>query len=258
MNCEELETRGVTLLPAMVNSDWLIQLTDAVDGAFEAHRLIQTKNNVEITTGGVALHVILNSDIFIDFLLYLSNKGLFNEIRDGYFESNFILNSFGSLNSLPGKPNFSSIVHRDIRFFSGDLNMMLNMLVMLDDFTAENGATLLLPGSHKIADKPEDEDFHKNAEKVLGKKGDILIFNSNVWHAAGHNSSEGSRRALTLTFSRSFVKQQMDYPRAIGFEKIETYPEEIQQLVGYYSRVPVNLDEWYQPMEKRFYRKDQD
>jgi ectoine hydroxylase-related dioxygenase (phytanoyl-CoA dioxygenase family) len=54
------------------------------------------------------------------------------------------------------------------------------------------------------------------------------------------------------------MKQLLDYPRAIGYNKMNEFNLELQQLLGYHSRVPSSLDEWYQPEEKRFYKKDQD
>ena len=53
------------------------------------------------------------------------------------------------------------------------------------------------------------------------------------------------------------MKQQFDYPRAVGYENADSYPENFRQIVGYNARVPASLEEWYQPPEKRFYKKDQ-
>jgi ectoine hydroxylase-related dioxygenase (phytanoyl-CoA dioxygenase family) len=54
------------------------------------------------------------------------------------------------------------------------------------------------------------------------------------------------------------MKQLLDYPRAIGYDKMDDFSLELQQLLGYHSRVPASLDEWYQPEDKRFYKKNQD
>ena len=129
---------------------------------------------------------------------------------------------------------------------------------MLDDFTLENGATYLLTGSHLKDERPTDEVFYSQSERAEGKAGDILFFNSNLWHAAGLNNSSKERRAITITFTKPFMKQQLDYPRAVGYENVELLSEPLQQVIGYFSRTPVNLTEWYQVPEKRFYRKGQD
>ena len=84
-----------------------------------------------------------------------------------------------------------------------------------------------------------------------------LIFNSNLWHAAGVNRSDRSRRALTAAFTRPFVKPQLDYPRALGYERGDDFSPALRQLLGYNARVPTSLDEWYQPPGKRLYKRDQ-
>ena len=86
----------------------------------------------------------------------------------------------------------------------------------------------------------------------------MLVFDSNIWHSTGLNTTNKGRRGIPITLSRSFMKQLLDYPRAIGYDKIENFDPKLQQLLGYYSRVPSSLDEWYQPEDKRFYKKNQD
>jgi len=202
--------------------------------------------------------VMLNDSIFIDFLKHLQDIGFIRELQDNFFKSKCILNSFSALDNLPNQPNFSAIVHRDLRFYSGDFPVMVNCLVMVDDFTIENGGTYLLAKSHLEKRKPSDEEFFANADQAVGKRGDILIFNANVWHSSAPNKTQNHRRAIPITISKSFMKQLLDYPRAIGYNKIDEFDYEFQQLLGYHSRVPSSLDEWYQPENKRFYKKDQD
>jgi ectoine hydroxylase-related dioxygenase (phytanoyl-CoA dioxygenase family) len=62
---------------------------------------------------------------------------------------------------------------------------------------------------------------------------------------------------LTLGFTRPFMKQQLDYPRALGYDRSETLSPALRQLLGYNARVPVSLDEWYQPPDRRLYKRDQ-
>jgi len=83
------------------------------------------------------------------------------------------------------------------------------------------------------------------------------MFDSNLWHAAGINRSDRPRRALTLAFTRPFMKQQLDYPRALGYARREALSPTLRQLLGYNARVPASLDEWYQPPDKRLYKREQ-
>ena len=128
---------------------------------------------------------------------------------------------------------------------------------MLDDSTEENGATWMYSGSHKFAEKPDEEDFYKNSVRATGKKGDVLIFDGNIWHAAGKNRSKNVRRILTPIYTKPFMKQQLDYPRAFGYDFIYNISDELKQTLGYNALVPTQLTEFYQPQEKRFYKSNQ-
>lgn len=257
-NYLELNEMGYTIIENLVEENWLKILSDAIDESFMEHRNIQRKNNNDIQTEGVALHVLLSNPVFLTFLEHLQKKGIFNFLQENFFKSKCIINSFSALDNIPNQPNFSALVHRDLRFYSGNFPIMVNCLLMVDDFTIENGGTYLLPYSHLEERKPSDEEFFKNAIQAVGKKGSFLIFNSNVWHSSAPNKTNEHRRAIPITVSKSFMKQLLDYPRAIGYDKIDVFNEDIQQLLGYHSRVPASLEEWYQPANKRFYRKDQD
>jgi ectoine hydroxylase-related dioxygenase (phytanoyl-CoA dioxygenase family) len=257
-NIIELKEQGYTIIRNLVEENWLDLLKDALDKAFIEHRQTQLTNSNDIQTDGVALHVLLSNPLFIDFLKELQNKEFFTFLSNSFFNSKCIINSFSGLDNLPNQPNFSAIIHRDLRFYSGDFPIMLNCLLMVDDFTIENGGTYLLPYSHLEERKPSDEEFFKNAIQAVGKKGDMLVFNANVWHSSAPNITQDHRRAIPITVSKSFMKQLLDYPRAIGYDKIDSFDLELQQLLGYHSRVPASLNEWYQPENNRFYKKDQD
>ena len=129
---------------------------------------------------------------------------------------------------------------------------------MVDDFTIKNGGTLLLPESHKTEEKPTDEYFKLFSKQITGNKGDILVFNANVFHSSAPNTTQEHRRAIPITISKSCMKQLLDYPRALGYNRVKFWDEELLQFLGYDSRVPASLDEFYQPEDKRFYKKGQD
>jgi ectoine hydroxylase-related dioxygenase (phytanoyl-CoA dioxygenase family) len=261
MNKQEilnLKNEGYVILRNEISPKWVNILSRAVDDSFAQHRDTQLENGNDIKTEGVALHVLLSNPVFIEFLDYLISTGLINKLKENYFGGNCILNSLSALSNLPNQPNFSAIIHRDLRFYSGNLPVMLNCLLMIDDFTTENGGTYLLPYSHLKEEKPSDEEFFSNAIQAVGKSGDLLIFDSNVWHSSAPNKTSRDRRGIPITITRSFMKQLLDYPRAIGYDKINDFSFSLQQFLGYHSRVPASLYEWYQPESNRFYKKNQD
>lgn len=253
-----LETNGFEIMPSQVPGELIQRINEKLDISYSQARSIQIANGIDAVTDGTIHHLpAYNEPVYLELLSRIADSNLYEYIKQ-FFKSNFIINSYGGLKNLPDNPSYVVKVHRDIRFFSGSFPLMLNMLIMLDDFTLENGATWLLERSHLSQEKPSDDYFYEHAKRATGKKGDILFFNSNLWHAAGLNRSNSERRAITITFTKSFMKQQFDYPKAIGEPAITKFSSNLQQLIGYFSRTPEKLEDWYQVPEKRFYRPGQD
>ncbi len=178
-----------------------------------------------------------------------------DEYTQSYFGGKYILNSFGG-NLLRKGSSYANNIHRDIRSFSGSFPLMLNTIVMLDDFTMHNGATWLMHRGHIHADKPTEEDFIKSAFQVTGPAGSVVFFNSNLWHRSGENKTDKPRRSVTPMFTRPFFKPQFDYPRARGYDYGHAYSPWLRGVLGYDSRIPANLSEWYQKPENRMYKGD--
>ena len=82
----------------------------------------------------------------------------------------------------------------------------------------------------------------------------MLVFDSTLFHAAGPNTSGADRLAINHQFTRSWIKQQIDYVRALGDASVLSQPPRTQQLLGYFTRVVTSLDEYYRPDEQRLYR----
>jgi len=203
---------------------------------------------------GDSIHAIVENPELLTLLYILKDKEVLKDIEKYYFASKFIINSFSVLNNIHNNQNFSANIHRDIRFFSGNCNLMLNMLIMLDDFTEENGATRILPRSHKTKEL-SILDWNKYSKQITGKAGDIIIWNSNLFHCSESNTTDAGRRAIPIVFQKSAMKQLLNYPKSM--KSVEnTLSEEVKQLLGWNSQVPESLEEWYSP--NRTYKKNQD
>jgi ectoine hydroxylase-related dioxygenase (phytanoyl-CoA dioxygenase family) len=152
---------------------------------------------------------------------------------------------------------FQHTFHRDFPRHLHGYVASLNAMLTLDDFTEVNGGTLVVPGTHQRPDAPAPEYLEAAAEAVECPAGSMILFDSTLWHAAGPNRSERDRLAINHQFTRSFFKQQIDYVRALGEERVLAQPARTQQLLGWYTRVVTSLDEYYRPPEQRLYRSGQ-
>jgi ectoine hydroxylase-related dioxygenase (phytanoyl-CoA dioxygenase family) len=88
-----------------------------------------------------------------------------------------------------------------------------NSIWLLDDFTEENGATRVVPGSHNSGKTPGDvlakpTDAHPEEIVLLGKAGTVVVFNSHTWHGGTLNRTEKPRRAMHGYYTRRNQPQQ--------------------------------------------------
>jgi ectoine hydroxylase-related dioxygenase (phytanoyl-CoA dioxygenase family) len=101
-----------------------------------------------------------------------------------------------------------------------------NSIWLLVDFTEDNGATRVVPGSHNTGQHPNDvlEDpmaAHPDEILLTGSAGTVVIFNSHLWHAGTTNHTETPRYALHSYFTRRRQPQQQDQRALLSGETID-------------------------------------
>ena len=94
-----------------------------------------------------------------------------------------------------------------------------NTIWLLDDFTTENGATRIVPGTHLARQLPQQaladpQAAHPEQVLVLGKAGDVVIMNTHAWHGGTANRTASPRRALHAFYTRG-DKPQQQYQKAL-------------------------------------------
>lgn len=171
-----------------------------------------------------------------------------------HLQNGFILPSFPSGE---GPRVFQNSYHQDFPRVLNGYVASINVLFAIDAFTRENGATWIVPGTQQTPDPPSANTIETSAIPLECSEGSMIVFDSTLWHAAGSNTSGRDRLAINHQFTRSWIKQQIDYVRALGNLAVEACPPRTQQLLGWFTRVVTSLDEYYQPAERRLYRKGQ-
>jgi len=178
-------------------------------------------------------------------------------VLDEFISNTSILYAFTTSSMPAGGTNYSNRIHVDSpRVIPGYISQ-IGVIVALDDFTEENGATFMLPKSFERTTPPTEEEFYKGAERVCPRRGDLVVLQPRTWHLGGKNHTVNDRHAITLSACRSFMRQRFDYPRLINPALAETLTPTLRRLLGFNVRVPASLDEYYVPEEQRLYKAGQ-
>ncbi len=151
--------------------------------------------------------------------------------------SEYQLNLTQAISIGPKEP--SQIIHRDDSMFPFEKNgneAMINCMWAVDDFTTINGATNLVPGSHKWA-----PDRHPEPEEItqgVMKAGSVLIYLGSLIHGGGGNTDTHYRTGVVLSYSCGWLRQAENHYLTIPLEELKTYTPRLQKLLGYFVHEP--------------------
>lgn len=108
----------------------------------------------------------------------------------------------------------------------------LNCVWAISDFTAENGATRLVPGSHRATGMPE---LGVDCETITATMpaGSLLFWHGSLWHRGGENRSAERRFALSNYYCAGFIRQQENQQLGIPLDVARRFPRRLQELCGY-------------------------
>jgi len=130
----------------------------------------------------------------------------------------------------------AQMIHRDqwnFDFFPFPSGFETSFSTMwaLTDFTAENGATRVVPGSNKLSNDKKFEE--RDTEPAEMKAGSVLFYTGSTYHGAGSNQSDSVRIGLTIQYSLGWLRQEENNYVGIPKEVLSELPEKLLRLMGY-------------------------
>jgi ectoine hydroxylase-related dioxygenase (phytanoyl-CoA dioxygenase family) len=125
----------------------------------------------------------------------------------------FKLSSLNSRTALPGQG--LQALHAEGGPVGLGPYQVCNSIWLLDDFTEDNGATRVVPGSHRLTVSvrdamPDTYAPHPDEVKLVAPAGTVVVFNSHLWHGGTRNRTGSQRRAMHSYFTRRANGQQLD------------------------------------------------
>jgi ectoine hydroxylase-related dioxygenase (phytanoyl-CoA dioxygenase family) len=109
--------------------------------------------------------------------------------------------------------------------------VVLNTMWALDDFTEENGATLVVPGSHRTG--PDERPDDAAAVPATMPAGSVMFYSGTVWHGGGANRTAERRLGVILEYVVSWLRAQETHLLAVPPDVARTLPRRLQELLGY-------------------------
>lgn len=175
------------------------------------------------------------------------------ELVDALHAPNPLLSALQLMEICPGE--IAQKLHYDQQFSNigaqtrGD-DCVVNIIVAIDDFTADNGATVIIPGSHAWSGDrvPQPSDLHM---PVVMKAGSCCLFSGNLWHGGGANNTQKSRRGFIMVFTQPWLRTLENHFLSIPFTTVAHLAPRIQSVLGYSLHHPfVGQVDFGHPLKK--------
>jgi len=120
--------------------------------------------------------------------------------------------------------------------------LMCSCMVALTDFTEENGATRVIPGSHRLDTQWETVTGAGSVPAAM-TAGSVLFFKGRVAHAGGANRTQESRRGMTLTYCANWLKPEEATALSVTVDRARQLPPRMRELLGFRSVYGTYIDD---------------
>ncbi len=135
-----------------------------------------------------------------------------------------------------GPGEASQDIHRDqwaFDFFPfpKGYEVQCNTIWAMDDFTEENGATRVIPGSNHFEDKQQFK--HEDTLPAEMQKGSVLLYTGSIYHGGGANQSDRVRMGLNITYNAAFLRQEENQYLSCPQDIARSLPDGLLKLMGY-------------------------
>jgi ectoine hydroxylase-related dioxygenase (phytanoyl-CoA dioxygenase family) len=151
------------------------------------------------------------------------------------------LGTYGTVSIGPGEK--AQAIHADDTLYKlarPHPDLYLNVMIALSDYTEANGATRLVPGSHRWPDDPElrflpagETDGRWPTVAAAMPRGSVCFFLGTTYHGGGANRTSTVRHGMTVAYCAGWVRPQENFLVAVTQERAAGFDPDLQGLIGY-------------------------
>lgn len=121
--------------------------------------------------------------------------------------------------------------------------IVVNSMWAITDFTDANGATRVVPGSHRRAEVPTLGVAYDTVPAIMAR-GSVMIYDGALWHGGGANTSGARRVGVAMNYCAGFIRQQENQQLGIPLATARTFSPRLRKLAGFglYRRLLGHID----------------
>ncbi|MEM9564236.1 MAG: phytanoyl-CoA dioxygenase family protein [Actinomycetota bacterium] len=230
----EIDEQGYTVVAEAIDPDFTVRLRDAVRRQFTELGVEPRGNRAEGFNTRRLYNLVPRDPVFQELPVHQNVLPLVEQL----LEPEVLLSGTTAMDIGPGEALQG--LHADdglFRIGRPHRPMMATTIWALTDFTADNGGTRLVPGSHRDPGHPSTATDAPELDRAIAAEmpaGSVLVMDSQLWHCGGPNTTTDDwRLGLNVQYVRGFFRTQQNHYVGTPPEQLASYSPRLRQLLGF-------------------------
>jgi ectoine hydroxylase-related dioxygenase (phytanoyl-CoA dioxygenase family) len=220
---------GFTIVPDAIEPDLVDALHEDLERLERELGVVPARNSFEGERTVRIYNLLARGDLYSRIPVHQNVL----PIVEGVLDAGCLVSSLSSIAIGPGET--AQPIHADDQLMpiaKPHPPTVCNTMWALTDFTDANGATRVIPGSHRRDHSPNYGQHYDSIPAEMAK-GSVLVWHGSLWHGGGANSTDERRVGVAMNYCAGYIRQQENQQLGIPEETVRRFPPRLRQLVGY-------------------------
>ena len=226
---DHIATNGYTIVPDVLAANEIATLIETLDRLQHDLGIVACTNGFEGFNTVRIYNLLARGAVF----QHIATHPMVLPIIEGVLDNGCLMSSASSIAIGPGES--AQPIHADDQIMpipKPHPAVVCNSMWALTDFTAANGATRIMPGTHLAPASPVYGSTHESIPAEMSA-GSVLIWHGSLWHGGGANKTADRRIGMAMNYCAGFIRPQENQELGIPIDIARTFSPRLQELCGY-------------------------
>ena len=226
---QRIAEEGYTILPGAIETDFVEEIDEALRKLERDLGIVPADNLFEGIRTTRVYNLLVHGRTFEKIPVHPNVL----PVVEGVLDPGALISSLSSIAIGPDEQ--AQPIHADdqvIPLARPHIPIICNTMWAITDFTEENGATRLVPGSHRRDEAPNPLERYETIAAEM-PKGSVLVWVGSLWHGGGANHTDTRRVGIAMNYCAGYIRQQENQQLGIPPNLVKQFPRRLQELVGY-------------------------
>ena len=223
-----IESDGYTIVENAIDPATIDSLQSDVRRIVDASGIVPSDNSFEGSSTTRVYNLLAHGGPWLDVPVHPVVLAIAEAVLGGQI----LISSLSSIAIGPGET--PQPIHADDQVMPiarPHVPVVCNSMLALTDFTEANGATRIVPGSHRADHNPEYGSYPESIPAEM-KAGSILVWNGSLWHGGGANTTDQTRMGIAMNYCAGWIRQQENQQLGIPREVMAEFSPKLRELCG--------------------------